>query len=93
MLYTSPRSRLEVTTLVVIGTDSIGSCRSNYHMITTTTTPQYNPETGFLLSLESIYRSKVQDWHIADICIYVGINTRPNLKSQLCKIGQLNTKT
>jgi hypothetical protein len=25
-------------------------------------------------------------------CIYVGINTRPILKSQLCKIGQLNTK-
>ena len=29
---------LELTTLVVIGTDCIGSCKSNYHMITTTTT-------------------------------------------------------
>ena len=29
----------ELTTLVVIGTDCIGSCRFNYHMIMTTTTP------------------------------------------------------
>ena len=30
----------ELTTSVVIGTDCIGSCKSNYHTITTTTTPQ-----------------------------------------------------
>ena len=29
----------ELTTLVVIGTDCIGSCKSNYHTITTTTAP------------------------------------------------------
>jgi hypothetical protein len=29
----------EFTTLVEIGTDSTGSCKSNYHMITTTTAP------------------------------------------------------
>jgi hypothetical protein len=34
MLYTSPRSRF--TTSVVIGTGCIGSCISNYHMITAT---------------------------------------------------------
>jgi hypothetical protein len=28
----------ELTTLVVIGTDYTGSCKSNYHAITTTTT-------------------------------------------------------
>jgi hypothetical protein len=39
MLYTSPWSRLELTTSVVIGTDCIGSCKSNYHTITATTTP------------------------------------------------------
>jgi hypothetical protein len=33
MLDTSPRSRFELTTSVVIGTDCIGSCKSNYHMI------------------------------------------------------------
>ena len=29
----------ELTSLVVIGTDCIGSCKSNYHTITTTPTP------------------------------------------------------
>jgi len=37
--YTSPRAGLELTTLVVIDTDCTGSCKSNYHMITTTTAP------------------------------------------------------
>jgi hypothetical protein len=31
MLYTSPWSRFELTTSVVIGTDCISSCKSNYH--------------------------------------------------------------
>jgi hypothetical protein len=39
MLYASPRSRFELTTLVVIGTDCICSCKSNYHTITVTTAP------------------------------------------------------
>jgi hypothetical protein len=30
-------ARLELTMLMVIGTDCIGSCKSNYHTITTTT--------------------------------------------------------
>jgi len=38
MLYTSPWSRFELTTPVVIGTDCIlGSCKSNYHTITAPT--------------------------------------------------------
>ena len=36
MLYTSPWSRFELSTSLVIGTDCIGSCTSNYHTITTT---------------------------------------------------------
>jgi hypothetical protein len=36
MLYTSPWSRFELTTSVVIDTDYIGNCKSNYHMITAT---------------------------------------------------------
>jgi hypothetical protein len=39
MLCTSPRSRFELTTSVMIGTDCIGSCISNYHTITATTAP------------------------------------------------------
>ena len=37
MLYTSPWSRFELTTSVVIGTDCIGSLKYNYHTITATT--------------------------------------------------------
>jgi hypothetical protein len=36
MLDTSPWSRFELITSMVIGTDYIGSCNSNYHTITTT---------------------------------------------------------
>ena len=39
MLYTSPWSRFELTTSVVIDTDSIGSCKSNYNTITSITVP------------------------------------------------------
>ena len=38
MQYASPWSRVELTTSVVTGTDCRGSCKSNYHTITTTTT-------------------------------------------------------
>jgi hypothetical protein len=34
-----PWNGVEHTTSVVIGTDCIGSCKSNYHTITATTTP------------------------------------------------------
>ena len=39
MLYASPLSRFELTTSVVIGTDCIGSCKSNNHTITANTVP------------------------------------------------------
>ena len=39
MLSTSPWLRFELTTSVVIGTDCIGSCKSNYRTITATTPP------------------------------------------------------
>ena len=35
--YTSPWTGFDLTILVVIGTDCTGSCKSNYHRITTTT--------------------------------------------------------
>jgi hypothetical protein len=39
MLYTSPWSRFELTISVVIGTDGIWSCKSNYHTIMATNVP------------------------------------------------------
>ena len=38
----SPWSRFELTTPVVIGTDCISSCKSNYHVITATTVSLIN---------------------------------------------------
>jgi len=49
MLYTSPW--FERSTSVVIGTDCTGSCKSNYHTITTTTPPPH----PLLFSLVSLY--------------------------------------
>ena len=40
MLYTSPRSRFDLTTSVVIGTDCIGSSKLYHHTIMATTVPQ-----------------------------------------------------
>ena len=38
MMYLgTPRARFELTTIVMIGIDCIGNCKSNYHTITTTT--------------------------------------------------------
>ena len=37
-VYTA-RVGFELTTLVMLGTDCIGSCKSNYHTITTTVAP------------------------------------------------------
>ena len=39
VVSSTPRHERNSTTLVVIGTDCINSCKSNYHTITTTTTP------------------------------------------------------
>ena len=51
MLYTSPWSRFELITSVVIGTDCIGSCKSNCHTITATKDPSYS------LVLHALWRS------------------------------------
>ena len=52
MLYTSPWSIIELTTSMVIGTDCIGSCKSNYHTITTTTTPWLHIEKVYVIDTE-----------------------------------------
>ena len=46
ILYTSPWSRIELTTSVVIGTDCIGSCNSNY---------SYSPLTICIFIAKCIY--------------------------------------
>ena len=62
MLYCSPWSRFKLTTSVVISTDWIDSCKSNYHMITATTT----------LLLVHIYMYKTW-WRLFQKCIFFKI--------------------
>ena len=76
MLYTSPWWRFELTTSVVIGTDCVGSCKCNYHTITTTTASTqhknlHNPDVWlyklFHSSLKMVYNSTmcyVHSWVI-----------------------------
>jgi hypothetical protein len=49
--YTSPCAGFELTTSVVIGTVCTGSCKSNYHTITTTTVPNMNIFIGLIIFL------------------------------------------
>jgi hypothetical protein len=51
MLYTSPWSRFELTTSVVMGIDCIGSCKYNYHAIMPTTAPLFVFETHVFTSV------------------------------------------
>jgi hypothetical protein len=46
MLYTSPWMRIKLAISVVIGTDCIGSCKSNYHMNPATTAPILHGDCG-----------------------------------------------
>jgi hypothetical protein len=57
MLYTSPWSIFELTTSMVIDTDCIGSCKSNYHTITTTTAPWLHINIS------------VCNWHFRLLCL------------------------
>ena len=59
ILYTSSWSRFELTTSVVIGTDGIGSCKSNYHTITVTTAPicqlyYFSSDVVYVISTEQV---------------------------------------
>ena len=72
-------NRFEFTTLVVIGTDCTGSCKSNYHTITTTTAPAnfvwlYMLMTGKIYHcneslLGPLLKEKYIEWHTY-ICLF-----------------------
>ena len=66
-------ARFELTTLEVIGTDCIGSCKSNYHPIMTTMTPPYILHVNQRQHISSVHShqtfptqtTKVNDiWHL-----------------------------
>jgi hypothetical protein len=75
VLYISLCSRFELTTSVVIVTDCIGSCKTNYHTITAMTVP--NPQShGWIICLISRY-------NLTNICFFKE-NTAYNCSNKLC---------
>jgi hypothetical protein len=60
MLYTSPWSKFELTTSVVIGIDCIDNCISNYHTITATTVPYINMQQFSVRKFKNIKSSVKQ---------------------------------
>ena len=55
MLYTPPWSRFEPTTSVVLGTDCICSCKSNYHTITATTASSLKTKKSWKISQYNVH--------------------------------------
>ena len=62
MLYTSPWSRFDLKTSVVIGTDCIGSCKSNYHTITAMMVPILHGDALYNKRKKNIRRI-LQNYH------------------------------
>ena len=61
MLYCSSWAGVEPTTSVVIGTDCIGSCKSNYHTITATTAPDHLMQLYVMLTVD-LYLIQIYLW-------------------------------
>jgi hypothetical protein len=61
MLYTSPWAGVEPTTFVVIGTDCIASCKSNY-LVTIKATTAPLPFISFIFSSDVLLKSLVLDF-------------------------------
>ena len=92
MLYTSPWSRFELTTSVVIGTDCIISCKSNYHTITSTPVPSnvYGFTISFITKLSSLSLSDIRHYFCFTDKILEFIrngSTRDMMYSAICAIS------
>jgi hypothetical protein len=74
MLYISPGSRFELKTSVVIGTDCIGSCKSNYHTIMATMTSIATSQ-WFSLGPPVFSTNKTDRHDIIEILLKVALNT------------------
>jgi hypothetical protein len=75
MLYTLPWSRLELTASLVISTDCIGSCKSNYHTITAMTDIFLCNLQKWLLVIWNIRPNTFcDDWYWLYRCSIKGVN-------------------
>ena len=72
MLYTSPWSRSELTTSVVICTDFIGSCKYNCHTFTATTAPIMSHSQGAFKykTTNTRLRHDIRLWRCMYMCEY-----------------------
>ena len=68
MLYTLPWLRFKLTTSGVIGSDFMGSCKSNYHTIMATTAPKCENKLKAMLNIK-----------INSIVLIVKINIKSNV--------------
>ena len=82
MLYISPWSRFELTTSVVIGTDCIGSCKSNYHTITATTAP--STYVSDILSVLVIFINNIN--HITGVMVSMLASSMIRVKPKTIKL-------
>jgi hypothetical protein len=69
--YTSPCTGIESTTLVVTGTDCTGSCKSNYHTITTKTAPELIGKTSQIRQIKVVNEKKYNNLLIRTYSIEV----------------------
>jgi hypothetical protein len=71
MLYSSAWVGVEPTTSVVIGTDCIGSCISNYYIITATTAPILSENmVGALETDRTIFVFSHIDYILPTLCLF-----------------------
>ena len=91
MLYASLWSRFELTTSVVIGTDCVGSCKSNYQAITATTAPVIRIEISanssyFKLRFLTRAALRVPLWWIRNWLTFRSILIHPPFCEILCAL-------
>ena len=77
--YTTSWVGFELTTLVVIGTDSTGSCKSNYNIITATTAPK-NIKWKVNLIIDQIVETEVNLISLTHNCRNRGQLDTPNIQ-------------
>jgi hypothetical protein len=61
----------ELISLVVIRSDCIGRCTSNYHAITTMTAPMCNGNmiTCFVINIHNTYINSIQQWYVSSVVL------------------------
>jgi hypothetical protein len=87
MLYTSPLTRFELTTSLVIGIDCIGSCKSNYHTITATTAPtsRFGDFVDRIYPIELEIKDSTDTYRSASyLILYIEIDIEGRLRTKLC---------